>query len=59
MKRTHKSGTIILLIPLLFFVGFLFILFKVDERDREQPCDYFRNYSQKNIPGRCIKYFND
>lgn len=48
----------ILIVIGLLAVIFTFVGFMASQENSE-PCEYFKNTPAKNLPGRCIGYFNN
>lgn len=58
---TLKNVLLVILIPTLSLgIGFLvsWALEQDQRKLRERPCETFRDWSAKDVPVRCVKYFN-
>ena len=50
----------VILLLAIFFLGLAMATdtSEVEVKEEDQPCGYFKNYTVKNIPARCLKYFD-
>lgn len=60
---TEKENAWLTLFVLVFFMFIFYGVFRLVERERlerlELGCEYYKDVMARNIPGRCISYFNN
>lgn len=62
-KLTEKENAWLTLFALVFFMFIFYGVVRLVEREeqarQELGCEYYKDVKARNIPGRCISYFNN